>query len=120
MLHEKQREKPYSDFAADHPTSAIQEPYKIIEIEVRKASQLSAHGVALMQQAFDPKNGPVSDMSENETTRRALANLFAGAFGRIRNVSTHEHRVFPDLNEAIEELMVASRLLRYLDEPGRK
>jgi hypothetical protein len=50
---------------------------------------------------------------------KALPKLFAGAVGRFRNPSTHTHRNFPNPHEAIEELMVASRLLRFLDEPGR-
>jgi uncharacterized protein (TIGR02391 family) len=120
MLHPKLRNKPYSDFANGEPTSAIQEAYKIVEIEVSNASKMTgALGVKLMMQAFDGNRGPLTDMSENEPTRTALARLFAGAMGRFRNSSAHTHRTFPDLHEAIEELMVASRLLRFLDEPGR-
>jgi uncharacterized protein (TIGR02391 family) len=120
MLHPKLRGKPYSDFANDEPTSAIQEAYKIVEIEVANASRTTnAFGVNLMLQAFDHTNGPLTDMSETEPTRKALGRLFAGAMGRFRNSSTHTHRTFPDLHEAIEELMVASRLLRFLDEPAR-
>ncbi len=120
MLHPKLRGKPYTDFANGHPTSAIQEAYKIVDIEVGKVAKItSTYGVNLMLQAFDQDKGPLTDMTENEPTRRALARLFAGAMGRFRNSSTHTHRAFHDLHEAIEELMVASRLLRFLDEPGR-
>jgi uncharacterized protein (TIGR02391 family) len=120
MLHPKLRGKPYTDFANGHPTSAIQEAYKIVDIEVGKVAKItSTYGVNLMLQAFDQDKGPLTDMTENEPTRRALARLFAGAMGRFRNSSTHTHRSFQDLHEAIEELMVASRLLRFLDEPGR-
>ncbi|MFN3624934.1 MAG: TIGR02391 family protein [Hyphomicrobium sp.] len=119
MLHPKLRGKPYEDFANGHPTSAIHEAYKIVEIEVVAKSKLTGHGVNLMQQAFDHEKGPLTDKAENEPTRKALARLFTGAFGRFRNSSTHTQRAFPDLHEAIEELMVASRLLRFLDEPGR-
>jgi uncharacterized protein (TIGR02391 family) len=120
MLHPKLRGKPYSDFANDEPTSAIQEAYKIVEIEVANATRTTnAFGVNLMLQAFDHTNGLLTDLSETEPTRKALGRLFAGAMGRFRNSSTHTHRTFPDLHEAIEELMVASRLLRFLDEPAR-
>jgi hypothetical protein len=40
--------------------------------------------------------------------------------GGFRNPSTHTHRSFPNLLEAMEELMLASRLLRFLDEPARQ
>ncbi len=120
MLHPKLRGKPYEDFANGHPNSAIQEAYKIVDIEVGTAAQApNAFGVNLLQ-AFDHDKGPLTDFTENEPTRKALARLFAGAMGRFRNSSTHTHRAFPDLNEAIEELMVASRLLRFLDEPNRR
>jgi hypothetical protein len=40
---------------------------------------------------------------------------------KVRIGSTvHAHRDFPDLREAIEELMVASGLLRFLHEPHLK
>lgn len=121
MLHPKLRGKPYSDFANGEPTSAIQEAFKIVDIEVQAAANMpNQFGQNLMLEAFDAARGPLTDQSENEVTRRALPRLFAGAVGRFRNPSAHTHRSFPDLHEAIEELMVASRLLRFLDEPGRK
>jgi uncharacterized protein (TIGR02391 family) len=121
MLHPKLRGKPYTDFANGEPTSAIQEAFKILDLEVAQAAKMrGAIGVNLMLQAFNHNNGPLSDMSENESTRKAQARLFASAVGRFRNTSAHKRRSFPDLHEDIEELMVASRLLRFLDEPGRK
>ena len=121
MLHPKLRGKPYQDFANGEPTSAISEAFKIVEIEVRTAARMpNGHGQQLMNEAFDPAKGPLTDQGESENMRRALPKLFAGAMGRFRSPSTHEHRKFPDLCEAIEELLVASRLLRYLDEPSRK
>jgi len=122
MLHPKLREKPFKDFADGEPTSAIAEAYKILEIEVRQAAKMpsTAHGQNLMLDAFDANKGPLTDKAESENMRKALPRLFAGAMGRFRNPSTHTHRTFPDLREAIEELLLASRLLRFLDEPGRK
>jgi uncharacterized protein (TIGR02391 family) len=122
MLHPKLRNKPYKDFVDGHPTSAIQEAYKIVEIEVKTASGLKhiTSGVQLIIEAFDAATGPLTDRTESDNMRKALPRLFAGAMGRFRNPSTHTHRSFPDLFEAVEELMLASRLLRFLDEPGRQ
>ena len=108
--------------ADGHPTSAIQEAYKIIEIDVKAASGLQhiTSAVHLMLEAFEATRGPLTDQAETDNMRNALPRLFAGAMGRFRNPSTHSHRTFPDLFEAIEELMLASRLLRFLDEPARQ
>lgn len=120
MLHPVLRGKPYDYFANDDPTTAIAEAFKILDIAVQNATGMHhLHGQNLMQEAFEPTKGPLTDKSENDTMRRAMPKLFAGAVGRFRNTSAHLHRSFPDLHEAIEELMIASRLLRFLDEPGR-
>jgi hypothetical protein len=79
----------------------------------------STAGGSCAAAAFDQANGPLTDTNENDVMGKALPKLFAGAVGRFRNPSTHTHRNFPSPHEAIEELMVASRLLRFLDEPGR-
>jgi hypothetical protein len=121
MLHQKLRGKPYADFANGDPTAAIAEAFKILDIEVQNAGNMpNLFGQNLMLEAFEHAKGPLTDQSESEVMRKALPRLFAGAVGRFRNPSTHTHRTFPDLHEAIEELMIASRLLRILDEPGRK
>lgn len=121
MLHPKLRGKPYTDFANGDPTAAIAEAFKILDIEVQNAANMpNLFGQNLMLEAFEHAKGPLTDPSESDVMRKALPRLFAGAVGRFRNTSTHTHRTFPDLHEAIEEMMVASRLLRFLDEPGRK
>lgn len=122
MLHAKLRDKPYKHFAGGDPSSAVFEAFKIVEIEVRRAANTSAatFGQNLMLQAFDANSGALTDMSETEPTRNALARLFAGAMGRFKNPGSHTHRTFTDLYEPIEELLLASRLLRFLDEPSRQ
>jgi hypothetical protein len=47
-------------------------------------------GVALMRKAFDKSTGPLTDMSNPEAEREALAHLFAGAIGSYKN--PHSHR----------------------------
>ena len=58
MLHEKLRGKPYEDWVNGHPTSAIQEAYKIVEIEVVAASQLAGHGGEENDRSGRNQNGP--------------------------------------------------------------
>jgi hypothetical protein len=59
MLHPKLRGKPYTDFANGEPTSAIQEAFKILDLEVAQAAKMSgAFGVNLVLQAFDHNKAP--------------------------------------------------------------
>jgi hypothetical protein len=61
-------------------------------------------------------NGPLFKTGETKSDCEALAGLFAGALARFRNPGAHTRRSFADVLEAMEELMVASRLLRIVDE----
>lgn len=46
-------------------------------------------GVALMQNAFAPAAGPLADRDADTGERVGTMNLFAGAFGAVRNVVAH-------------------------------
>lgn len=102
-------------FAADYDT-AVFEAFKAVESAVRrKAPALAAlFGVALMRQAFDPTNGPLSDPSASTSRRAARQSLFVGAMGELRNPKAHGDPTITDPRVAIEELMTASMLLRII------
>lgn len=116
-LHRKLRGKPHKDFASGDMGSAVFEAFKIVEIEVRQAADYpeTEFGQNMMLKAFG-ENGPLTDMNESKPTREALARLFAGSIGRFENPGSHRHRSFDETLEAIEELLLASRLLRFLDK----
>jgi uncharacterized protein (TIGR02391 family) len=117
MLHPKLRGKPYKDFQDGHLGSAVFEAFKIVEIETREAAGLADTeiGQNMMLKVYG-ENGALTDPSESEAMRNALARLAAGALGRFKNPGSHTHRTFDDALEAIEELMLASRLLRFVDQ----
>jgi uncharacterized protein (TIGR02391 family) len=121
MLHPLLRGRIYSYFAGDDPGTAVFEAFKTVEIEVRGAGNYPEKeiGKALMFKAFAP-SGPLSTPQDDKTDCEALAGLFAGSLSRFRNPGGHTHRSFQDVLEAMEELMLASRLLRIVDErrPG--
>ncbi len=60
--------------------------------------------------------GPLSMPSDDKADCEAVSDLFAGALGRFRNPGAHTNRTFADVLEVMEELMLASRLLRIVDE----
>jgi hypothetical protein len=82
-----------------------------VEIEVRDAGGYPEKeiGKTLMFKAFAP-GGPLAKASDDKSDCDALAGLFAGALNRFRNPGAHTRRTFQDALEAMEELMLASRL----------
>lgn len=125
MLHSKLRGDVHADFLAGKFGRAVFGAFKIVEMEVRRAADLNErdHGAQLMQIAFNEKNGPLTDPAESPTQQKALRLLFEGSLGRFRNPEGHADRTFVDPMEPMQELMLASRLLRLLDGrpvPGPK
>jgi uncharacterized protein (TIGR02391 family) len=122
MLHATLRGKIYSDFAADELDVAVNEAFRTVEIEVRRAAGLPEKengkpvvGRPLMHRAFS-LGGPLSRTTDTKTECEALVGLFDGANSHFRNPVAHNRRTFADVLEAMEELMFASRLLRLIDE----
>lgn len=121
MLHTALQGKPYEDFANGHLGEAVYEAFKTVEIAVRDAAGYpdTEFGQSMMMKAF-AENGPLSLPGEPKTQCDSLAKLFAGAMGRFRNKTAHTRPTYANPLIAIEELMLASRLLRIVDEPGRR
>ena len=117
MLHPLLHGRIFSYFIADDLGTAVFEAFKTVEIEVRSAGGFVAKemGKALMFKAF-ALGGPLSMPSDDKADCEALSGLFAGALGRFRNPGAHTNRTFADVLEVMEELMLASRLLRIVDE----
>jgi uncharacterized protein (TIGR02391 family) len=117
MLHPLLRRQIYEYFSADDLGTAVFEAFKTVEIEVRKVCGYAEKeiGKPLMCKAFALR-GPLAKSSDDKADSDALAGLFAGAMHRFRNPGAHTRRSFKDVLEAMEELMLASRLLRIIDE----
>ena len=117
MLHPLLRGRIFSYFVNDDLGTAVFEAFKTVEIEVRTAGGYSEkeHGKALMFRAFS-QGGRFAKPNDDKSDCEALSGLFAGALSRFRNPGGHTNRTFEDVLEAMEELMLASRLLRIIDE----
>ena len=98
---------------------AVRSAFIFIEEEVRAAGgfQKSDYGIDLMRKAFDATNGPLGDhdQSKPKGERDALAHLFAGAIGRFKNPVSHGSPPLT-LPEAQDQMLLASHLLRILDQ----
>jgi uncharacterized protein (TIGR02391 family) len=117
MLHPLLHGRIFGYFTADDLGIAVFEAFKTVAIEVRTAGSYAAKemGKALMFKAFAP-GSRLSKPSDDKADCEALSGLFAGALRRFRNPGAHTNRTFEDVLEAMEELMLASRLLRIIDE----
>jgi uncharacterized protein (TIGR02391 family) len=117
LLHSSILETVYLTFIRGDYETAVFQAFKLVEVNVRIAANLSNEdvGVKLMRKAFDKNSGPLTDPSAEEGEREALAHLFAGAIGSYKNPHSHRTVTISDASDAVEMIMLASHLLKIVD-----
>jgi uncharacterized protein (TIGR02391 family) len=116
LLHENLRGATYDALIRGNLQQAVAEGFRVLEVKVRNASGLEGVGATLMRAAFHEDTGPLRSDVSDRGERQALPHLFAGAFGWVRNPASHRDVPMDDVTHAIEQLMLASLLLRIGDE----
>jgi len=121
LLHPSIADPVWLDLARGDLSTAVFKAFKAVEEAVRTAGRFGPTdiGVPLMRKAFDKNNGPLTDMSQPEAEREALAHLFAGAIGSYKNPHSHRTVSITDPVEVREMVMLASHLLRIVDSRRR-
>jgi uncharacterized protein (TIGR02391 family) len=106
----------YDNFASGNYDTSVRDAFIQVEIAVRETAKLPATlvGVKLMREAFNPNTGKLTDMALSMAERERMADLFAGAIGTFKNPLSHRAVGNTDPAPVIEELLFASRLLRFL------
>jgi uncharacterized protein (TIGR02391 family) len=117
LLHPSIADKVWLSLARGDYDEAVFAAFKAVEVAVRDAASLAPTdiGTSLMRKAFDKTSGPLTDTSQPESEREALAHLFAGAIGSYKNPHSHRTVTISDAREAQEMVTLASHLLRIVD-----
>jgi uncharacterized protein (TIGR02391 family) len=117
LLHPEIRNRVWLAFARGEYEVAVFTAMKAVEVAVRRAAGFGddKYGVPMMREAFG-NGGPLSDPSQQAAERDALAALFAGAIGSYKNPHSHRQVDLNDASEAAEIIMLASHLLRIVDD----
>jgi uncharacterized protein (TIGR02391 family) len=116
MLHRDLQGAVYENFSGGNYDTAVRDAYVQVEIAVREAVKPPASlvGVKLMREGFSPNTGKLANMALVMSERERMADLFAGAIGTFKNPLSHRKVGNIDPKPVIEELMFASRLLRFV------
>lgn len=116
MLHVDLQGAVYQNFAGGNYDTAVLDAFVQVEIAVRDAAGLPASlvGVKLMREAFNPNSGKLTNPALPVAERERMADLFAGAIGTFKNPLSHRKVGNTEPMPVIEELLFASRLLRFV------
>ncbi|MFI4998279.1 MAG: TIGR02391 family protein [Reyranellales bacterium] len=116
MLHAELQGAVYQNFASGNYDTAVRDAFVQVEIAVREQAKLAATlvGVKLMREAFNPNTGKLTDTTLPVSERERIADLFVGAIGTFKNPLSHRKVGNTDPAPVIEELLFASRLLRFV------
>ena len=121
LLHPAIADRVWIELARGDLSDAVFIAFRAVEEAIRDAGGYAPTdiGTDLARRAFNSANGPLSDQTQPEAERQALANLIAGALGSYKNPHSHRTVLISDPLEAQEIVMLASHLLRIIDHRRR-
>ena len=117
LLHPTIATTVWLSFVRSAYETAVFEAMREVEIAVRAAGKFppTVYGTQLMRDAFNPKNGPLTDSTLVASEQEAMRDLFTGAIGSYKNPHSHRHAPVDGPRWAIEMILLASHLLYVVD-----
>jgi uncharacterized protein (TIGR02391 family) len=111
-------------FDNGHFPQATFEAYKFIDKEIQRHSKSKKIGFKLMMEALAP-NSPKVQLTEmkndsEKDEQQGFQFIFAGAVLAIRNPRGHEYNLIETPDQCLDNLCLASLLLRRLEKAGYK
>lgn len=118
VVHPVIAQKVHPAFLRGEYDTAIFQAFREVEVAVREAGGFSPSdvGVPLMRAAFGVPQGPLTDKATVPAEQQAMSDLFAGAIGSFKNPASHRSQAGIQPAEAVERIMLASHLLRIIEE----
>lgn len=116
-LHPRMADRVWSAFIRGEFDVAVFQATKSVEVYVREASGYGNDllGMKLMQEAFRPEGGVLTDVGAEAGERLARMQLFCGAIGSYKNPNSHRDVDMTDPMEALEIILLANHLMKIID-----
>ncbi|MDK1389599.1 TIGR02391 family protein [Sinorhizobium sp. 8-89] len=117
ILHRRFADRVWSSFVRAEYDAAVFQAMKAVEVYVREVSGYGNDllGTKLMQEAFKPEGGVLTDPNAEAGERLARMQLFCGAIGSYKNPNSHRDVDMTDPMEALEIILLANHLMKIVD-----
>lgn len=121
ILHSSMSATAFSAFLRGEYDIAIFAAFRALENMVRDVCKYpnQALGVKLMRDAFDLRNGPLTDRTLVPAEQQAMSDVYAGAIGLFKNPTSHRLNSFTKPEEAVSLVLFANHLIIQAEDLAR-